>query len=68
MDMEELKAVAMSRRSMLRKSGLTALFLSQAAVLEQLAVKPARAATTATTFSDIQFDIGAFDQPRADRQ
>jgi hypothetical protein len=63
MDMEELKAIAMSRRSVLKKGALTALFLSQAAVLEQLAVKPARAATTATTFSDIQFDIGQFINP-----
>jgi hypothetical protein len=63
MDIEELKAHAISRRSALKWSAATAALLSQAALLEGLAIKPARAATTATTFSDIQFDIGQFINP-----
>jgi hypothetical protein len=63
MDIQELKAAAVSRRSALKMGAATALFLSQAAVLERLAITPARAATTATTFSDIQFDIGQFLAP-----
>jgi len=63
MDIEELKAIATSRRSVLKMGAATALFLSQAAILEELAITPARAATTATTFSDIQYDIGQFINP-----
>lgn len=63
MDIEELRHIAMSRRSALKMTGATALLLSQAAVLERLAIQPARAATAAATFSDIQFDIGQFINP-----
>jgi hypothetical protein len=62
MDMEELKAIAMSRRSVLKTAG-TALLLSQAALLEELASPFVRPAAAATTFSDIQFDLGAFVRP-----
>lgn len=41
----------------------TAFLLSQAALFEQLALAPARPASAATTFSDIQFDMGAFINP-----
>lgn len=63
MDIEELRHIAMSRRSALKMTGATALLLSQAAVLEKLAVMPARAATAAASFSDIQYDIGQFINP-----
>src|SRR5229473_6850270 len=48
MDAEELKGIAMSRRSALKKGAATAFLLSQAALFEQLAsplVRPASAAT-----------------------
>ncbi len=63
MDIEGLKASAFSRRSALKKSAATALLLTQAAMLEQLVTAPMRPAATATAFSDIQFDIGAFINP-----
>ena len=63
MDMEELKAIAVSRRSALKIGAAATLLLSEAAVLERTAITPARAATTATTFSDIQYDIGQFIKP-----
>ncbi len=63
MDAEELKGIAMSRRSALKKGAATAFLLSQAALLEQLAAPLVRPASAATTFSDIQFDMGAFINP-----
>jgi hypothetical protein len=63
MDAEELKGIAMSRRSALKKGAATAFLLSQAALFEQLALAPVRPASAATTFSDIQFDMGAFINP-----
>jgi hypothetical protein len=63
MDAEELKGIAMSRRSALKKGAATAFLLSQAALFEQLALAPVRSASAATTFSDIQFDLGAFVRP-----
>jgi hypothetical protein len=63
MDAEELKAVAFSRRSALKRGAATAFLLSQAALFEQLAIAPARPASAATAFSDIQFDIGPFVRP-----
>jgi hypothetical protein len=62
-DIEELKGVVMSRRSALKRTAATTFLLSQAALLEQLAVAPVRAASAATAFSDIQFDLGAFMPP-----
>jgi hypothetical protein len=62
-DIEELKAVSMSRRSALKRTAATAFLLSQAALLEQLASPLVRPASAATTFSDIQFDLGAFVRP-----
>ena len=63
MDAEELRGIAMSRRSALKKGAATAFLLSQAALFEQLALAPVRPASAATTFSDIQFDMGAFINP-----
>jgi hypothetical protein len=63
MDIEELKGVVMSRRSALKRTAATTFLLSQAALLEQLAVAPVRSASAATAFSDIQFDLGAFMPP-----
>ncbi len=60
MDIEEVKAAAMSRRSLLRRGAATTLLLSQAALLEQVLIAPARPALAATAFSDIQFNVGAF--------
>ena len=62
MDIEELKAHAISRRSALKWTAGTAAFLAQAAILENLAITPARTANAAA-FSDIQFDIGQFINP-----
>jgi hypothetical protein len=63
MDAEELRGIAMSRRSALKRGAATAFLLSQAALFEQLALAPVRPASAATTFSDIQFDMGAFINP-----
>src|SRR5579859_5085307 len=63
MDIEYQKALIMSRRSALKRTAGLGLLLTQAAVLEQLVVAPARPASAATTFSDIQFDIGRFMPP-----
>ena len=63
MDAEELKGIAFSRRSALKRGAATAFLLSQAALFEQLAFAPARPAAAATAFSDIQFDMGAFINP-----
>jgi len=63
MDMEEVKAIAVSRRSALKMGAATTLLLAEGAVLERTAITPARAATTATAFSDIQYDIGKFIKP-----
>jgi len=63
MDIEELKGVVMSRRSALKRTAATTVLLSQAALLEQLTIAPVRAASAATAFSDIQFDLGAFISP-----
>jgi hypothetical protein len=60
MDIEEQKAVMMSRRSALKRTAGLGLLLTQAAVLEQLVIAPARPASAATAFSDIQFDVGRF--------
>jgi hypothetical protein len=60
MDAEELKGIAMSRRSALKRGAATAFLLSQAALFEQLALAPARPANAAVAFSDIQFDLGPF--------
>jgi hypothetical protein len=63
MDAHEAAAQAFSRRSALKRTAGVVLLLSQTALLEQIAVQPVRAfAATpqATTFSDIQFDIGRF--------
>jgi hypothetical protein len=62
MDIEELKAHAISRRSALKWTAGTAAFLAQAAMLEGIAITPARTANAAA-FSDIQFDIGQFINP-----
>jgi hypothetical protein len=62
MDIAELKAHAISRRSALKWTAGTAAFLTQAAMLENLAITPARTANAAS-FSDIQFDIGQFINP-----
>jgi hypothetical protein len=59
MDIEYMRGVIMSRRSALKRTGGLALLLSQAALLEQVAVAPARPAFAAS-FSDIQFDVGQF--------
>jgi hypothetical protein len=63
MDSEELKATAMSRRSALKKGAYAAFLLSQAALFERLGATIVRPASAATTFSDIQFDMGAFINP-----
>jgi hypothetical protein len=63
MDIEELRGLAMSRRSALKKGAATAFLLTQAAMFEALAVAPARPAAAATAFSDIQFNLGAFIKP-----
>jgi hypothetical protein len=63
MDAEELRGIVMSRRSALKRGAATAFLLSQAALLEQLASPIVRSAAAATTFSDIQFDMGAFINP-----
>jgi hypothetical protein len=62
-DAEDLKGIVMSRRSALKRSAATAFLLSQATLLEQLASPIVRPAAAATTFSDIQFDMGAFINP-----
>jgi hypothetical protein len=59
MDIEDMKGIIMSRRSALKTTGGIALLLSQAALLERVAITPARPAFAAS-FSDIQFDIGQF--------
>jgi len=63
MDAEDLKGIVMSRRSALKRGAATAFLLSQAALFEQLASPVVRSASAATTFSDIQFDMGAFINP-----
>jgi hypothetical protein len=60
MDAAELKGAALSRRSALKRSAGAVFLLSQAALFEQLALAPARPAAAATSFPDIQFDLGAF--------
>jgi hypothetical protein len=62
-DAEELRSVAFSRRSALKRGAATLFLLSQAAVFEQLALAPVRPAAAATGFSDIQFDLGQFIRP-----
>jgi hypothetical protein len=65
MDAEDLRAMVMSRRSALKRGAATAFLLSQAALFEQVAktiIRP-EPAYAATTFSDIQFDMGAFINP-----
>jgi hypothetical protein len=65
MDAETLKGNVLSRRSALKRGAATAFLLSQATLLEQLVIAPARPALAATGFSDIQFDMGAFVHPPA---
>jgi hypothetical protein len=68
MDAEQVAGHAFSRRSALKRTAGVGLLLSQAAIFEQLAFKPARAraatlsasATSSTSFSDIQFNLGSF--------
>src|SRR5277367_383305 len=65
MDAEELRSIVMSRRSALRAGAATAFLLSSAALFEQVektVIRPPQA-LAATTFSDIQFDLGAFINP-----
>jgi hypothetical protein len=59
MDVEDVKAAAMSRRSMLKRSAAATVLLSQAALLEQVLIAPARPAFAAS-FTDIQFELGQF--------
>jgi hypothetical protein len=63
MDAETLKGAALSRRSALKRGAATAFLLSQATLFEQLVLAPARPASAATGFSDIQFNMGAFVRP-----
>ncbi len=65
MDSDKLRGVVMSRRSALKAGSATAFLISQAALFETLAVTPARAATAAAAFSDIQFNMNAFVHPAA---
>src|ERR1700735_5127747 len=65
MDAESLKGAALSRRSLIKRGAVTAFLLSQATLLEQLTLAPARPALAATAFSDIQFNMGAFVHPAA---
>jgi hypothetical protein len=63
MDAREAAAKGFSRRSALKRTAGAAFLLSQATLLEQFAVQPARAfgaTPQATAFSDIQYDIGKF--------
>jgi hypothetical protein len=62
MDIEEVKTAALSRRSMLKWGAATTVLLSQAALLEQVLIAPARPAYAAS-FTDIQFDLGQFMPP-----
>ena len=65
MDAEELRSIVMSRRSALKAGAATAFLLSSAALFEQVektVIRPTPA-LAATTFSDIQFDLGAFINP-----
>jgi hypothetical protein len=64
MDAEDLRAAVFSRRSALKAGAATAFLLSQAALFEQVEktiIRPTPA--EAATFSDIQFDLGAFINP-----
>jgi hypothetical protein len=65
MDAEDLRGIVMSRRSALKRGAATAFLLSQAALFEQVGktiIRPTPA-MAATTFPDIQFDLGAFINP-----
>jgi hypothetical protein len=65
MDAEDLRAMVMSRRSAIKRGAGVAFLLSQAALFEQVGktiIRP-EPAEAATTFSDIQFDMGAFINP-----
>ena len=57
MDAETLTSTALSRRSALKTGAITAFLLSQATLFEQLVLAPARPASAATAFSDIQFEF-----------
>jgi hypothetical protein len=63
MDAEEVSHFALSRRSAIKRTAGVLFLLSQAALLDELAIMPARPAFAATAFSDIQFDVGAFMPP-----
>jgi hypothetical protein len=63
MEAEQVKSATLSRRSALKRGAATAFLLSQAALFEQLVLAPARPASAATAFSDIQFNMGSFVHP-----
>jgi hypothetical protein len=63
MDAAELKGIVLSRRSALKGGGASAFLISQAVLFERLGRSPQRSSPTATKFSDIQFDMGAFVNP-----
>jgi hypothetical protein len=65
MDAEDLRGIVMSRGSALKRGAATAFLLSQAALFEQVGktiIRPT-SALAATTFPDIQFELGAFINP-----
>jgi hypothetical protein len=64
MDAEDLRAAVLSRRSAMKMGAGAAFLLSQAALfetIEKTIIRPP--AAEAATFSDIQFDMGAFINP-----
>ncbi len=54
------EAQSFTRRSALKRTAGAAFLLSQAALLEQIAITPVRAFAATPAFSDIQYDIGRF--------
>jgi hypothetical protein len=60
LEIDDVKKAAFSRRSALKRSAGVAALLTQATLLEQALIAPARPAFAATAFSDIQFAIGSF--------
>jgi hypothetical protein len=58
-DINDVLRWKLSRRTAL-KTGAAAVLASQSALLQQLVITPQRPALAATSFSDIQFDIGRF--------
>jgi hypothetical protein len=57
--LEDFLRRSISRRTAMKASAATFL-MSQMALFQELALVPNRAALAATTFSDVQFDLGAF--------